>query len=76
MALIQISNSLMVNTDKIDTVEFVPGIDGIRLIISIEGKELEVTKDPRETLTLIQKEIASKGEALETLKRNSQFFNG
>lgn len=68
MALIEISDMVMVNTSRIDYIESTP----VGLVIHIEDIELRITKDPKETLAKIMYSMSIP----ESMMKNNQFYGG
>ena len=68
MALIQISETMMVNSDRIETVEIVNDI----FVIVINGRRFNVEENKMEILAAIKEELNTN----ELMRKNAQHFGG
>jgi translation initiation factor IF-3 len=66
MALIQISQNVMINPARVDVAEFIEDGESSRLTILTSGRSFVVTQDPVKVLDQINKSLAKEG----------QFFGG
>lgn len=70
MALIKINDDVFINPDKIESIEFSENV--IRVVMP--GRSYTITEV--NAFAEIQKSMGQDSEALQTLKKSSQFFGG
>lgn len=68
MALVEISDNVMVNSSEVVLVKTVNG----QLIVVVDGVDYPVTKDPKSVLAELMRSMSIP----ETMMKNNQFFGG